>query len=223
LATVPSELEVEGERIELDPTLAAVENAQRYFARYRKARDAVARVPDMLEASRVAERHLEELMALIEVADSMEAIRALRREVAAATGSSVPGPSRTVTRPGAEAPTAGPYQRVALGDSWEALVGLSARGNAAVTFDLARPNDMWLHARGVPGAHVVVRSTTGTRVAPPASVVQRAARLAASHSSARAAAQVDVDYVERKHVRRIPNAPPGLVRYTNEHTLRVSL
>jgi predicted ribosome quality control (RQC) complex YloA/Tae2 family protein len=230
--------DVDGERIELDPTLSPVENAQRYFARYRKARDAAARVPPLLEAAEQAERHLEDLGALVEVADSMDAIRALRREVQAAVGTRAPGPaaggqaragrsgppagSRAARREPARAgPAAGPYRRVPLGDGWEALVGSSARGNATVTFDLARPDDLWLHARGVPGAHVVLRPPSGSSAQPPAAVLRGAAGLAARHSSARAAGQVDVDYVERRHVRRVPNGPPGLVRYTGERTLRV--
>src|SRR5881227_4038969 len=128
---------VEGERIELDPRMSAVENAQAYFARYRKAREAEERVPELLA----------DLHALVEIADQMDAIRALRREVAAATGGKAPTPRAK------NAGKAAPYRRVSLGDGWEAVVGTSASGNAAVTFDVAQADDLWFHARGVPGAH----------------------------------------------------------------------
>src|SRR5579859_4629976 len=162
-----TELLADGERFELDPRLTAVENAQAYFGRYRKAREAEERVPVLLEAANQQLEHLADLRTLVEVADQMEAIRALRREVGAATRANTPGetqpgetrgqrsgPGRTnvgqTNRPetsgrsGRAKTAAGksaPYRRVSLGDGWEALLGTSAAGNAAVTFDLANSDD----------------------------------------------------------------------------------
>jgi predicted ribosome quality control (RQC) complex YloA/Tae2 family protein len=106
---------------------------------------------------------------------------------------------------------------VPLGDGWEALVGSSAQGNATVTFELARPDDLWLHARGVPGAHVILRG----RGNPPEHVLERAAQVTAWHSAARSSGQVEVDVTQRRAVKKIPGAQVGLVRYSNERTLRV--
>jgi predicted ribosome quality control (RQC) complex YloA/Tae2 family protein len=214
LAAGSAELVIDGENFELDPLLTAVENAQAYFARYRKAREAEERVPVLLEEARQNEAHLADLRALVEVADGMDSIRALRREVSAATGAKAPT-SGTKTPAKASAP----YRRIALGEGWEALVGSSAAGNATVTFDLAGPDDLWLHARAVPGAHVILRTHGQT---PPDAVIERAAELAAWHSAARTAGAVEVDVAAKRHVKKIPNAPPGLVRYTNERTVRVT-
>jgi predicted ribosome quality control (RQC) complex YloA/Tae2 family protein len=207
------ELVVDGDAIALDPTLSASENAQAYFARYRKARDAEERVPSLLEEARQQAAHQAELRTLVEVAPDMSAIRALRREVR--------GGDDKPTRRGQPPPKNAPHRRIGLADGWEALIGSSAAGNAAVTFDLASADDLWLHARGVPGAHVILR---GPRSAaePPAPVMERAAELAAWHSAARDSGRVEVDVAPRRHVRKIPNAPPGLVRYSNERTLRVT-
>ena len=205
-------LEADGVEIALDGDLTAVENAQAYFARYRKAREAEERVPALLAEATQQASHVADLRTLVEVAEQMDAIRALRREVAAATGAA----SRT---PRAAPTASGPYRRIALGDGWEALLGTSAAGNAAVTFAVAQPDDLWLHARGVPGAHVILRTNGG---APPEAVVERAAQLAAWHSAARTAGAVEVDVAPRRHVRKIPNAPAGLVRYSNERTVRVT-
>jgi predicted ribosome quality control (RQC) complex YloA/Tae2 family protein len=119
---------------------------------------------------------------------------------------------------GKQAPPRAPYRRVPLDSTWEAVIGTSAHGNATVTFDLAKPDDLWLHARGVPGAHVILRGPSN----PPADVLERAASLAALHSAARSSAQVEVDVAARRYVRKIPGGPPGLVRYSNERTLRVT-
>jgi predicted ribosome quality control (RQC) complex YloA/Tae2 family protein len=220
-----TELSVDGERFELDPRLTAVENAQAYFARYRKAREAEERVPVLLEEAGQQAEHLAELRTLVEVADQMEAIRALRREVGAATGfkgfAAADARAPKGARPARPDARAAPYRRVAVGHGWDALLGTSAAGNARVTFDLGHAEDIWLHARGVPGAHVILQ-TRASPQAPPEDVVERGAQLAAWHSAARAAGAVEVDVAQRRHVRKIPNAPPGLVRYTNERTLRVT-
>jgi predicted ribosome quality control (RQC) complex YloA/Tae2 family protein len=218
-----TELAVAGERIELDATLSAVDNAQAYFARYRKAREAEARVPALLEEGRQRATHLADLRTLVELADSMDSVRALRREVGAASGSKVLAerkpPKRGSRRQKTAAKASGSHRRIELGDGWEVLVGTSAAGNAAVTFELARPDDLWLHARGVPGSHVILRGPDAT---PPDHAIERAAQLAAYHSSARTAAAVEVDITPKRYVKKIPNGPPGLVRYENERTVRVT-
>jgi predicted ribosome quality control (RQC) complex YloA/Tae2 family protein len=212
-----TELVVDGERVELDPRSSAIENAQSYFARYRRARETEERVPQLLEEARHTSEHLANLRTLVEVADQMDAIRALRREVASATGARAdknPRPSARVDK----AAKLAPYRRVALQDGWEALVGTSAAGNATVTFDVARGDDVWLHARGVAGAHVVLRGPGE----PASGVVERAAELAAGHSAARGAGAVEVDVTRRRYVKKIAGGAPGLVRYANERTLRVT-
>jgi predicted ribosome quality control (RQC) complex YloA/Tae2 family protein len=200
------------EDITLDPTLTASENAQAYFARYRKAREAEERVPGMLEEARQQATHLTELRTLVEVAPDMNAIRALRREIR--------GGDEKPSKRGKPAPKSAPYRRVGVGEGWEALIGSSAAGNAAVTFDLGGADDLWLHARGVPGAHVILRGRSSDE--PPEAVVERAAELAAWHSAARGSGRVEVDVAPRRHVRKIPNAPPGLVRYSHERTVSVT-
>jgi predicted ribosome quality control (RQC) complex YloA/Tae2 family protein len=203
-----AELGVDGETIALDATLGASDNAQAYFARYRKAREAAQRVPELIAEARNQSAYLAELRTLVQVASDMQAIRALRREAG-------------VERPGRRQASSksAPYRRIPLDHGWEALVGTSASGNAYVTFDLAGGDDLWLHARGVPGAHVILRGGTGQ---PPPSMVERAAELAAWHSAAREAGQAEVDVAPRRYVKKVPNAPPGLVRYSHEHTLRVT-
>ncbi|MBV9325066.1 MAG: NFACT family protein [Chloroflexi bacterium] len=211
IPSAASEVVIDGERIALDSRLSPVENAQAYFARYRKARETEARVPQLLDEARQTAEHLADLRTLVEVADQMEAIRALRREVAAATGAGAQKESKRTSK-------SAPYRRVSLAGGWEALVGTSAAGNATVTFDVARGEDLWLHARGSPGAHVILRGGGE----PPAEVLERAAELAAAHSAARQASSVEVDVTRKRYVKKVPGGPPGLVRYTNERTLRVT-
>jgi len=102
-------------------------------------------------------------------------------------------------------------------DGFTILVGRNSRQNDELTFHTAAPDDVWLHARGVPGAHVIIRSHG--RPLPPATL-QRAAELAAYYSAARDEPEVVVSVVPRRRVRRQPGGHPGQVTYTGEETVR---
>lgn len=97
------------------------------------------------------------------------------------------------------------------------VVGRSPVENAELTFRLARPNDLWFHARGVPGAHVIL--TRDDRSEAPDEDLETAAAFAAFYSRGRTGNSVAVDYTSRKYVRKRPNSPPGLVWYTQAKTL----
>jgi predicted ribosome quality control (RQC) complex YloA/Tae2 family protein len=99
------------------------------------------------------------------------------------------------------------------------LVGKNSRQNEEVTFHQASANDTWLHARGVPGAHVIIRN--GGRTVSDATL-REAAALAAYYSQARESGAVEVDYTEQRYVRHMKGGGPGMVIYERERTLRVA-
>ena len=115
-----------------------------------------------------------------------------------------------------------PHLRFDFGDL-SVLVGLSARGNRYVTLKQAGPNDLWLHAHEMPGAHVVIRGAGGREKLETErrDILEFAASLAASHSKGKSALSVPVDYTERRYVRSVPGTV-ALVTYTNPGTLRAS-
>jgi predicted ribosome quality control (RQC) complex YloA/Tae2 family protein len=113
-----------------------------------------------------------------------------------------------------------PYRLFKSGRGLPILVGRGADRNDELTFQWAHGNDLWLHARDVPGAHVVV--PLNGRAVDEETLVD-AATLAAHHSNARAEAQVDVSYTLRKHVRKPPRTKPGLVNLSEAKTLRVRM
>ena len=89
-----------------------------------------------------------------------------------------------------------------------------------MTFTIAGPNDTWLHARGVPGSHVVIRWRNPTADDRP-ETIEAAAQLAAYYSSGRGGGLAEVDVAKRRHVRKIKGAGPGMVTYRNESTIAV--
>lgn len=206
-------LRVEGERIyaqlhELpeNDRAAAKDEAAALFARYKKANAALPRIAarrQVLERERGA---LETLAWEIERADA----QALDEIAADLDREAIKPPSRPARK----------IVAVDLPSGARLYVGRSPRENVEVTFSIARPDDLWFHARNVPGAHVVL--TTNDRSAPSDDEITTAAAIAAYHSKARASANVDVDYTRRKFVRKQKNAGPGMVWYTDFKTVRVS-
>jgi predicted ribosome quality control (RQC) complex YloA/Tae2 family protein len=193
--------------ITLDPELDPKANAQAYFRRYRKAADALPHLEGRLAtlASRAAS--LDELAFEIGRADA-----AALDDIAAALDE-LDG-RRALPRPARGKPRA--ILRFEQPSGARIYVGRSPRENVEVTFRIARPDDLWFHARNIPGSHVVLQAPAGAALAE--DDLERAADLAATHSKARAATRVDVDYTERKHVRKQRDAAPGMVWYTGART-----
>ncbi|HEX8220099.1 MAG TPA: NFACT RNA binding domain-containing protein [Chloroflexia bacterium] len=207
--------------IELDPALTPVEQAQAIFREYRKARSAQEELPALMSQAETQMAYLDELQTSLDLAATHDEIRAVQAEL------------RGVRSPGGAAPEVASKPKGSKGRKPQeklpqplrartrfgasVLIGRTAGQNDVATFRLADPEDLWLHARGVPGSHVILRTGQGFTEAD----LREAASYAAAYSKARTEAQVDVIYTERKHVRKVPNAPPGFVTFRNERVVRV--
>ena len=213
------ELIVDDLVIKLDPSLSPVENAQAYFREYAKAKGALQEVPQLLEQTQIELSYLEQMAVYIAQAEGLQALQELERELAEAGYMAKEmriGPSR---KGGGRARSGrGEIFSLRSSDGLEILVGRSGRQNEEVTFRRAIRTDLWLHARGVPGAHVIIRA--GGRPVPERTIYE-AARQAAIHSKVRGSTQVAVDYTLVCYVRPIKGAPPGMVTYSHEKTIYV--
>ncbi|GAB4421071.1 MAG: NFACT RNA binding domain-containing protein [Anaerolineae bacterium] len=200
--------------ISLDPALSASENAQDYFSRYRKALRAADEIPAQLEKITLDERYLEQLEQDLLMAENRPEIDAVAEELAAAG-------FRPLTRreKAQQKKSATRYLRLTAPGGATVWVGKNALQNAHLTFNRAGADDLWLHARHIPGAHVVIPTAQGL---PSEEDVFWAAAVAAYYSRARNDTSVEVDVTIKKYVRAIKGAAPGLVTYHNESTLRVA-
>ena len=195
-------------RVRLAPDLDAAGNARARYAQARK-REARAERARAHRAEAVAElARLEADAARVDELDvgQLESLVPPRR----------PG---QVRRTAAERRDAAPGLRLRDPRGFEVVIGRSARENDLVTFKLARSEDVWLHAQGYHGAHVVVRAE-GREV--PFDTIRFAAELAAGHSEAGQGDNVPVDYAQRKDVWRRKGMPPGAVHYTRQKTVFVT-
>jgi predicted ribosome quality control (RQC) complex YloA/Tae2 family protein len=129
--------------------------------------------------------------------------------------------SRTDGGKGRQEQRQGPFRRFTSSDGLAIYVGRNARENDELTFGLAKSDDLWLHARGTPGSHVVVRLEKGADVPP--ETLRDAATLALLYSDLKKSGKGDVIYTRRKWVKKAKGQTPGAVIVTQEKSLHVSL
>jgi len=203
--------------VELDEKLTAQQNAERYFKRYQKARDAVATAQsrrehvtqelDSLESARIEAESTKSVDALKTLRKALTDRDLLRQEVSQEKHAEEFGGER--------------IRRFYTPEGWEILYGETSHANDYLTQRVARPSDVWLHARSITGAHVVIR-TAGHSGAVPKPVLTQAALIAARNSDAKHSSLVPVDHTQRKYVRKPRGSAPGFVTYRNEKTIDIS-
>ncbi len=206
--------------IPLDPSKGPRSNMDDYFKKHRKYLAAEREIRPRLEA---AQHELERLRTELESLQrgtwhptstqggpypAMEGKPSARRQRFSAIGGQPSG--RT-----------GPFRRFISSDGLPIYVGRNARENEELTFGLAKGDDLWLHARGAPGSHVVVRLEKGAT--PPPETLKDAAALALLYSDLKKSGKGEVMYTRRKWVRKVNGQPPGTVMVTQEQSLFVSL
>ena len=203
--------------INLNPELGPVENAQTYFKKYAKAKRASK------TAARIEEQTLKELdyLACVEtnlnMASADQEISEIKEELnkqGYLKDNSGPRKVKTVHKT--------PQPLVfKLSEGFTALVGKTNRQNDYLVTHLAKDNDIWLHVKDYPGAHVIIK-TEKSLSETPAGVLLEAACLAAHFSKARQNKNVPVDYTFRKNVHKPPGAKPGFVTYTGQRTINAN-
>jgi predicted ribosome quality control (RQC) complex YloA/Tae2 family protein len=195
--------------VALDPKLKPHENAERLYAEARRRARAEARLPELLDA---AEKERERWSGAVEALERGETpvwVEGALRRVASKETRVTPQPGERM-----------PYRLYRTSGGIEVRVGRSSKDNDRLTFGHAAHADVWLHARSVPGSHVVLRWTE--EGAPPARDLEEAAVLAAFYSKARTSGTVAVDWTRRKYVRKPRGAPPGRVSIMHAKTIFVA-
>lgn len=219
--------------ITLDPRFDAVGNANRLFNKYHKLRRATELVPAQIEQNAVELATIEQLLADLMLAETPAEVALVKAEVQTAgymRGARVQQqkkPQKAGKKGGKGGkqgkgkptpPGGGVPLHVQSRDGFTLLIGKNSRQNEDVTFHQASANDLWLHARGVPGAHVIIKAA-GREV--PRQTIEQAASLAAYYSQARGSTSVPVDYTLQRHVRHMKGGGPGMVIYERERTIYV--
>ncbi len=217
--------------IPLDPRYDAVGNANRLYHKYHKLRRALSLIPGQIEQNATELATIEQFLADLMLADIPAEVALVKAEVQ--TAGYIRGKKFGVSPAGAQKkthkgkggkpskgkpipPGGGVPLHVQSRDGFAILIGKNSRQNEEVTFHQATSNDMWLHARGVPGSHVIIKA--GGRDIP-RSTIEQAASLAAYYSQARGSTSVPIDYTLQRYVRHMKGGGPGLVIYERERTI----
>lgn len=195
--------------IPLNPAKNARGNMEDYFKKHRKYLGAEREIRPRLED---AQRELTALQAE-RLAVERDAWKPEASASPTHSTSSRPVPPRQKS--------AGPFRRFVSGDGLQIFVGRNARENEELTFGVARSHDLWLHARGTPGSHVVLRLEKGAD--PPDEAVRDAATLALLYSDLKKSGKGEVIYAKRSGVRKVKGQSPGTVTVTQDKTIYVEL
>ncbi|MDR2889969.1 MAG: NFACT family protein, partial [Lachnospiraceae bacterium] len=195
--------------IPLDPTKTAVENAQKYFARYNKLKRTAEALTDLIEAGKAEIEHLESIATALNIALMEDDLVQIKEELTE---------SGYIRRKGhAKKPkiTSRPFHYISR-DGLHMYVGKNNYQNDDLTFKFANGGDWWFHAKNIPGSHVIVK-TDGAM--PPDATFEDAARLAAYYSQGRGQEKVEVDYTEKKNIKKPSGGKPGFVIYHTNYSM----
>ncbi len=199
--------------IPLDKRYSPSRNAQNYYKKYGKSKTAIREKKIQLEDNEKDITYLESVLAMLDNADSADAIDAIRNEL------SEEGYLRKrKNASSSKKQKIKPLQYVSS-TGYRILAGRNNVENDHLTLKMAGKTDLWLHTKNIPGSHVIV-FLEGNQ--PDEKTIYEAAQIAAYHSKARNSAQVPVDYVPVRYVKKPGGAKPGMVIFTNNRTVYVT-
>lgn len=200
--------------VPLDPRLSANENAQRYFKQYKKAKTAHTFAETQMASVAEEIAYLEGQLQNIAMAETVPELDEIREELVRERYIRPDRkPAKKMPRHAATEPL-----RFVSSDGITIRVGKNNRQNEQLTLRDAKPDNLFLHAKSMPGSHVII-DFSGE---PPETTLREAAMLAAYYSTARQSGSVPVDYTARRHVKKPPGGRAGLVVYATNRTIYVT-
>ena len=190
--------------IPLDKNKSAKENAKKYYDKYAKlSRTTKALSEEILNTKNDIE-HLLSIQTALDVSSDDESLSQIRQELVDF------GYIKKHSSGKQKKSTSHPYHYIST-DGYDIYVGKNNYQNEELTFKVATGNDWWFHAKGIPGSHVILKSNNEEDL--PDRVYEEAAALAAFYSKAKDSEKVEVDYIQKKNIKKVAGAAPGFVIY----------
>ena len=199
--------------VPLDPQLTPAENAKKYFDRYGKLKRTREALTTLLKETKDEIEHLDTILMSMDFAMTEADLSQIRQELYTSGYIKKHGGKHKKERF-----TSRPFHYVSS-DGYDIYVGKNNIQNEELTFKVATGNDWWFHAKGQPGSHVIVKSRNEEL---PDRTFEEAAMLAAWYSKGRTAPKVDVDYIQKKHVKKVNGANPGFVIYHTNYSMTIA-
>ena len=210
-AIVPNYYTGEEIEIPLDDQLTPMENAKKYFDRYAKLKRTYEALTDLIEDTQLEIDHLDSIATALDIAETEADLQQIKEEMME---------SGYIKHKYSKKKTQGkskPYHYRST-DGFDIYVGKNNFQNDELTFKFAEGNDWWFHAKGMPGSHVLVKTKTGEM---PDRTFEEAGRLAAFYSKGRGNEKVEIDYLQKKNVKKPNKAKPGFVVYYTNYSLTI--
>lgn len=200
-------------RIPLDTELTPIENGKRYFARYNKLKRTYEALSELTVETGAELDYLLSVQNSLEIVNSEADLTQIKQELM--ESGYIRG--RADRLKGKQSVKAKLLHYISS-DGYHMYVGKNNIQNEEITFKLAEGSDMWFHAKNVPGSHVIVKTNKETL---PDRTYEEAAGLAAYYSQARSNPKVDIDYTERRNLKKPPKAKPGYVIYHTNYSMTI--
>jgi len=204
----------ESVRIPLDTKLTPAQNAQKYYAEYKKLQNAEKTLVKLIKDGETELAYIDSVLEAASRASGDAELLEIKRELIE-TGY-IPG-VKTAGKKGVKQEKPSEPARFVSSDGTAILAGNNNRQNDVLTLKTAKPNEIWLHAKDYAGSHVIIRSGS-----PSEKTLEEAAAIAAFCSKARTSSRVPVDYTEARYVKKPAGSKPGMVIFTNNKTLYVT-
>ena len=199
--------------VPLDPQLTPAENAKKYFDRYGKLKRTKEALTTLLQETKDEIEHLDTVLMSMDFAMTEADLSQIRQELIASGYIKKNAGKNKKERTGSK-----PFHYISS-DGFDIYVGKNNLQNEELTFKLASGNDWWFHAKGQAGSHVIVKSNN-TEL--PDRTFEEAAGLAAWYSKGRKAPKVDIDYIQKKHVKKVSGAKLGFVIYHTNYSMTIA-
>lgn len=200
-------------KIPLDPDLTARENAQKHFDKYNKLKRTFEALNQLTEETKQEIDHLESISTALDIALQEDDLIQIKEELA-----EFGYIKKRFSGGKKQKITSRPFHYLSS-DGFHIYVGKNNYQNEELTFKVANGNDWWFHAKGIPGSHVIVK-TEGKEL--PDRVFEEAGALAAYYSKGRNNDKVEIDYIQRKNVKKAAGSAPGFVIYHTNYSLIAS-
>ena len=197
--------------IPLDPSLSAIENAKKYYDKYNKLKRTYEALSTLTVQVKEEIDHLESISNALDIAIKEEDLVQIKEELIETGYIRRKGTSKK------QRFTSKPFHYISS-DGYHMYVGKNNFQNEELTFKFATGNDWWFHAKGVPGSHVIVKSE-GAEM--PDRTFEEAGKLAAYYSKSKGQEKVEIDYIQKKHVKKPSGGKPGFVVYYTNYSLMI--
>ena len=193
----------------MDPTISPIENAKKYFNKYSKLKRTSEALETIIVETKNSIDYLESINVAIDMATTEDDLKAINEELVQ-TGFIKKKHTNKKAKNNSK-----PLHFISS-DGFDMYVGKNNIQNEHLTFKVATGNDWWFHSKSFPGSHVIVKCNNQEL---PDNTFEEAARLAAFYSKGSNQDKVEIDYIQKKHVKKVAGAMPGFVIYHTNYSM----